>query len=312
MAKRKTVKIKQITSTVSSQYGVAYRQRRTGLTTVELPVVIATIAVLAGILMPALNMANKKSKFAVCKSQLHRVGRATLMFAEDNNDILPVGNFFNFPTANGGDSNGNGIAYEPGIDGGFLATDVQPYLKSTRKVKSTENAESSKKVKTTDFSVFICPADNITRQSPAIFYGTTAQYGAADPQGATTEEWYKSGHLNFYSGNMSYYIFYYYFGNYPWEVTNGNYTWPESALLPASEIELRIAGLLYPRTGTGPRAKLMQDIVTRPQLDYIGLISSHGEDNPNGLFTDGSAEELALSELTLHTRSAGLLIRHLW
>ena len=294
--------MRQITSGVRNRCGRTHPQRRTGFTLVELLVVIAIIALLMGILMPALNIAQKKAMFAVCKSGLHQLGLATLMYAEENRYRLPAGFYFNFPHANMGDSSGNGIAYEPGIDTeGFLAIDVQPYL-------------GSSKILSTDFSIFICPADKKTRESPAQFDGTTAQYGAAaaDLKGATTEEWYKSGHLNFYAANMTYYIYYYYFGNYAWEFTRAGRPVDVKTLVPPDEISRMNKGLIYPQNSTGPRAKLMQDTVTQSQMDYFGLISSHEGYNPAGLFTDGSVEGLALSSLGGHTRLAGLIIKHRW
>ena len=300
----KSVKMRQMTPGIYTRFTRAYLQRPIGFTLVELLVVISIIALLMAILMPALNTAQKKAMYAVCKSQFHQIGLATLMYAEENRYKLPAGNYFNFPNANHGDSSGNGIAYEK-VDEGFIATDVQPYL-------------GSSKVLSTDFSIFICPADKKTRESGAIFEGNTAQYGNANPQGATTEEWYKSGHLNFSNGltyhshSMCYYIYYYYFGNYPWELTCGKPTYEEAELLWLDEIDQRAKGIIFPKSSVGQRAKLMQDVVTGAQMDYFGLISSHEGYNPNGLFTDGSVEGLARSKLQPHWRITGLIFYHYW
>ena len=293
-------KTRRISSGVYSRCEKASRRQRRGFTLVELLVVIAIIALLMGILMPALNIAQKKAMFAVCKSGFHQIGLATLMYAEENRYRLSSGCYFNFPNGTGGDSSGNGIAYEPGIDTeGFIAIDAQPYLGST-------------KLLSTDFSIFICPADKLTRESPAGFDGTTAQYGSISPNGATTEEWYKSGHLSFYSGNMTYWIYYYYLGNYPFELTKAKPSYNPGELLGEKELAKMDKGLIYPKNSTGPRAKIMQDMVTQANMDYFGLISSHKGYNPNGLFTDGSVEGLALSSLSGHGRPAGIMIEHHW
>ncbi len=63
--------------------------RQKAFTLIELLVVIAIIAILASILLPALARAKEQSRRAQCKSNMHQVGLAVLMYAHDSRDTFP-------------------------------------------------------------------------------------------------------------------------------------------------------------------------------------------------------------------------------
>ena len=63
--------------------------RKVGFTLVELLVVIAIIALLMGVLLPALNVARQRAQTVVCASNLKNYGSALYMYADTNNDKAP-------------------------------------------------------------------------------------------------------------------------------------------------------------------------------------------------------------------------------
>jgi prepilin-type N-terminal cleavage/methylation domain-containing protein/prepilin-type processing-associated H-X9-DG protein len=77
-----------------------------GFTLVELLVVIGIIALLVGILLPALNRARQSANSVWCLSNLRQMGTAIFMYAQAHKDRLPIAYWNGDGDANTGENNG--------------------------------------------------------------------------------------------------------------------------------------------------------------------------------------------------------------
>lgn len=65
--------------------------KRRGFTLIEILLVIAIIGVLAAILFPVFASVREKGRQISCVSNLHQLGLAVALYAQDSDDILPLG-----------------------------------------------------------------------------------------------------------------------------------------------------------------------------------------------------------------------------
>lgn len=72
--------------------------KRQNFTLTELLVVISIIAILAGLLLPALNKGRASAQNAACISNLKQVGATFMLYANDFDDLLPPADFKEAPS----------------------------------------------------------------------------------------------------------------------------------------------------------------------------------------------------------------------
>ncbi len=145
------------------------RGRGEGFTLIELLVVIAVIAVLIGLLLPALNRARETSRLATCLSNARQITAAAVMYADANQGRWPVMpaleapqySFVNWCSWQFGGKDAN-IFWKPYYSGiAYIAASKRP-LNPYLYPEISFNREAGKEK--IELPVYFCPSDKGTYQ----------------------------------------------------------------------------------------------------------------------------------------------------
>jgi prepilin-type processing-associated H-X9-DG protein len=146
------------------------------VTLIEILVVVAIIAVLASLLLPALGKARETARIAVCVSNHKQIGLAMYNYSSDSDDYLIYSKWVF--KEDGSNAGGLGISWDDLLN---------PYLGGTLNTRESKYGYLNQKDNELAIDAFICPSDRWGTRSA----GTAAQSYSANQRvlGSTNFNW---------------------------------------------------------------------------------------------------------------------------
>jgi prepilin-type N-terminal cleavage/methylation domain-containing protein/prepilin-type processing-associated H-X9-DG protein len=144
---------------------------RRGFTLVELLVVIGIIALLIGLLLPALSKARESACRVQCLSNLHQIGLAMIMYTNDNGGLFPA------PARYGGQFLDDFIYWEePAAT--WSSTGRPPISSDHHTVQQDEDMGALVRYMGMTFSAkpWVCPSDSLNRPNATTIASLVTPY----------------------------------------------------------------------------------------------------------------------------------------